>query len=324
MTGFAHFQVVCRIKAEKRDLERFKKQRIPHRRHVSKLISKITNLLSEPDVESDKLEGLLIQLQAKDEQLKFIDIKIENVLDVVDIDLGTQKIDEYNEIYVFNSVKFKNKIKLLQSVTKQESSNVRQNQENRGKVNTNAKLPKLEIQTYYGDLSGYLNVSNQFKNADDKTPSLSDIETISYLLSSLGGEALSCTKDRKDSFFIHLELSRRSRDATAKYFGRKGSGCYGTGNRRNIESIDSVSRYRVIRVEMEGRVLALTFDFKELSSDCQILLFEGADYYWDFTKWLQWWGSSVVGIETIIGRSLKDRCDALTVSMLVNFVLSEN
>ncbi|GFU18282.1 DUF1758 domain-containing protein [Nephila pilipes] len=93
-----------------------------------------------------------------------------------------------------------------------------------------------------------------------------------------------------------------------------------------IEEISRVSiRFpdRVICVEMEDRGLALTFDFKELSSDCQILLLEGVDYYWDLTKGLQRWGSSFVGVESITGRSLKYRCDALTDSMLVNFVLSE-
>ncbi|GFU18283.1 hypothetical protein NPIL_231551 [Nephila pilipes] len=56
------------------------------------------NLLSESDVESDKLEGLLVQLQAKDEQLKFIDIKIENVLDMVDIDSLGVELDTYSVI----------------------------------------------------------------------------------------------------------------------------------------------------------------------------------------------------------------------------------
>ncbi|GFU32782.1 hypothetical protein NPIL_432211 [Nephila pilipes] len=43
---------------------------------VTKLISKITNRLSEPDVEIDELGGLLVQLQTKDEQLKSLDNKM--------------------------------------------------------------------------------------------------------------------------------------------------------------------------------------------------------------------------------------------------------
>ncbi|GFT45313.1 DUF1758 domain-containing protein [Nephila pilipes] len=131
--------------AEKRNLERFKKQRTIHREQVTKLISKITNHLSKPDVEIDEVEGLLVQLQTKDEQLKSLDDKIENVLDIADIESEIEKIDEYNEIIVFNSVKLKNKIKLLQSVTEQETSNVLQNPENISKPNTNAKLLKLKI-----------------------------------------------------------------------------------------------------------------------------------------------------------------------------------
>ncbi|GFU37057.1 hypothetical protein NPIL_601441 [Nephila pilipes] len=56
---------IVRIMSEKRNLERFKKQRTTHKGQVTKLISKITNRLSEPDVEIDELEGLLVQLQTK-------------------------------------------------------------------------------------------------------------------------------------------------------------------------------------------------------------------------------------------------------------------
>ncbi|GFS31382.1 DUF1758 domain-containing protein [Nephila pilipes] len=108
--------------AEKRDLERFKKQRTTHRGQATKLISKITNRLSEPDVEIDEIEGLLVQLQTKDKQLKSIDSKIENVLDITDIESEIEKIDEYKEIIVFNSVKLKNKIKLLQEYPKEEKT----------------------------------------------------------------------------------------------------------------------------------------------------------------------------------------------------------
>ncbi|GFU37055.1 integrase catalytic domain-containing protein [Nephila pilipes] len=74
--------------------------------------------------------------------------------------------------------------------------------------------------------------------------------------------------------------------------------------------------------EMENRGLALTSDFKELSSDCQISL-KGANYYWDLIKGFQRLNSSMVAIETVFGWSLRGRCDELTDSTLVNFVLSE-
>ncbi|GBN74845.1 hypothetical protein AVEN_232281-1 [Araneus ventricosus] len=180
--------------SQKTDLERLKKQRSSHRGQVTKLISKAENRLTNPDVEIDELEGLLIQLQTKDEQLKSIDSKIENVLDLTEIESEIEKIDEYNEDIVFTSVKLKNKIKLLQSVTEQVISNGRESPSNRNKSNSNAKLPKLKIQTYYGDPSEYLNFWNQFENAVDKNSSLSNIEKFSYLFSSLGGDALSCIK----------------------------------------------------------------------------------------------------------------------------------
>lgn len=181
--------------SEKKELERLKKQRTSHRGQVTKLISKIENRLPESSVEIDELESLLMQLQCKDEQLKSVDSKIENLLDLAEIESEIERIDEYNEVIVFNSVKLKNKIKSLQSANDQEHSNF-QPQTDRGsnRSNTNAKLPKLKVQTYYGDPSEYLNFWNQFENAVDKNSSLSDVEKFSYLFSCLGGEALSCIK----------------------------------------------------------------------------------------------------------------------------------
>ncbi|GFS67346.1 integrase catalytic domain-containing protein [Nephila pilipes] len=71
--------------------------------------------------------------------------------------------------------------------------------------------------------------------------------------------------------------------------------------------IDEISRASIrvpdrdICAEMENRELALTFNFKELSSDCQISLLVGADYYWDLIKGFQRLNSSLVAIETIFG-----------------------
>ncbi|GFU62538.1 DUF1758 domain-containing protein [Nephila pilipes] len=93
--------------------------------------------------------------------------------------------------------------------------------------------------------------------------------------------------------------------------------------------IDEISRASIrdpdrdICAEMEYKGLALTFDFKELSSDGQISLLVGADYYWDLIKGIQRSNSSLEIIETIFGWSLQGRCDELTDSTLVNFVLSE-
>jgi hypothetical protein len=179
--------------AEKKDLDRLRKQRTSHRGQVTKLISKVENRLSESSVEIDELESLLMQLQTKDEQLKSIDNKIEDLLDITEIQSEIERIDEYNEVIVLNSVKLKNKIKSLQSIVEQEPTNI-QPPTDRNRSNTNAKLPKLKVQTYYGDPSDYLNFWNQFENAVDKNSSLSDVEKFSYLFSCLGGEALSCIK----------------------------------------------------------------------------------------------------------------------------------
>ncbi|GBN88371.1 hypothetical protein AVEN_242099-1 [Araneus ventricosus] len=468
--------------SQKTDLERLKKQRSSHRGQVTKLISKAENRLTNPDVKIDELEGLLIQLQTKDEQLKSIDSKIENVLDLTEIESEIEKIDEYNEDIVFTSVKLKNKIKLLQSVTEQVISNGRESPSNRIKSNSNAKLPKLKIQTYYGDPSEYLNFWNQFENAVDKNSSLSNIEKFSYLFSSLGGDALSCIKGfaisddnyesaiklLKDTFgqtdvLINAHVSKllnmsplknssnlqelrnfyfkcqtqiRSLDSLGvksdtysvmlsaiilKLFpsdlalefskaqisssnhnledlmkflhdvvdivGNKISDCvyalYDNGSERtflrkgiseklglrvvgseklNIYSfgarkprsrvcrkvevklrnildgrevviealeIEEISRASIrvpdwdVCVEMEKRGLALTFDVEDLSRNCQISLLVGADYYWDLVKGFQRLNSSLVAVETVLGWSLQGRCDELTESILVNFVISE-
>ncbi|GFT11231.1 uncharacterized protein NPIL_531181 [Nephila pilipes] len=93
--------------------------------------------------------------------------------------------------------------------------------------------------------------------------------------------------------------------------------------------IDEISRVSIrvpdrdICVEMEHRGLALTFDFKELSNNCQIYLLVGADFNRDLIKGFQRLNSSLVDIEIIFGGSLQGRCDEPTDSTLVNFILSE-
>ncbi|GFS73104.1 DUF1758 domain-containing protein [Nephila pilipes] len=64
-------------------------------------VNKAICLAGEPHVELDELEGLWVQLQTKDEQLKSMYNKIENVLDIEDIEPEIEKIDEYNEIIIF-------------------------------------------------------------------------------------------------------------------------------------------------------------------------------------------------------------------------------
>ncbi|GFT39406.1 integrase catalytic domain-containing protein [Nephila pilipes] len=63
---------------------------------------------------------------------------------------------------------------------------------------------------------------------------------------------------------------------------------------------------------MEGKGLALTFDFKESPSNCKISLLVGVDCYWDLMKGFQRLNLSLVTIETISGWSLQGRCDELT------------
>ncbi|GBN74844.1 hypothetical protein AVEN_232280-1 [Araneus ventricosus] len=93
--------------------------------------------------------------------------------------------------------------------------------------------------------------------------------------------------------------------------------------------IEEISRASIrvpdwdVCVEMEKRGLALTFDVEDLSRNCQISLLVGADYYWDLVKGFQRLNSSLVAVETVLGWSLQGRCDELTESILVNFVISE-
>ncbi|KAF8789066.1 Chimeric ERCC6-PGBD3 protein like [Argiope bruennichi] len=89
-------------KNEKDRLDKLKKQRSSHKGQVTRFISKIKTGLDEPGFEMDELEGLLVQLQTKDEQMKSIDnfdgnSNISNDHDVKNTDVDTDSIASDDE-----------------------------------------------------------------------------------------------------------------------------------------------------------------------------------------------------------------------------------
>ncbi|GFS86594.1 uncharacterized protein TNCV_316941 [Trichonephila clavipes] len=136
-------------------------------------------------------------------QLRELDNKIQNIIQVEDeFDAEIQSTFGYNEKISMLCSKIKIQIKTLTksdpSVSSQATVNVQNdsfnNSINGSSVNSNknvnsVRLPKLQIDKYFGDPCLWLEFWNKFQNSIDKNETLTKVDKFSYLKSLLGGAA---------------------------------------------------------------------------------------------------------------------------------------
>ncbi|GFU62311.1 uncharacterized protein TNCV_4402321 [Trichonephila clavipes] len=136
-------------------------------------------------------------------QLRELDNKIQNIIQVEDeFDAEMQSTFGYNEKISMLCSKIKIQIKALTksdpSVSSQATVNVQNdsfnNSINGSSVNSNknvnsVRLPKLQIDKYFGDPCLWLEFWNKFQNSIDKNETLTKVDKFSYLKSLLGGAA---------------------------------------------------------------------------------------------------------------------------------------
>ncbi|GFU62314.1 uncharacterized protein TNCV_4402341 [Trichonephila clavipes] len=136
-------------------------------------------------------------------QLRELDNKIQNIIQVEDeFDAEMQSTFGYNEKISMLCSKIKIQIKTLTksdpSVSSQATVNVQNdsfnNSINGSSVNSNknvnsVRLPKLQIDKYFGDPCLWLEFWNKFQNSIDKNETLTKVDKFSYLKSLLGGAA---------------------------------------------------------------------------------------------------------------------------------------
>ncbi|XP_071039911.1 uncharacterized protein [Parasteatoda tepidariorum] len=180
------------------DFEKLKFKRAVIRQLITKLINKIDKSLLETLPDYPDLYDSLNQLIEKNETLKDLDLKIENYFDKSD-ELESEIIQ--SQEYQDRVVAYKGKIEryLLkcqttrQEVTINSGNNNLQENITYGNIShvANVKLPKLEINKFFGDACEWHSFWNSYNIAIHSNESLKKIDKFNYLKMYLGGVALS-------------------------------------------------------------------------------------------------------------------------------------
>ncbi|GFW51672.1 uncharacterized protein TNCV_1186041 [Trichonephila clavipes] len=183
------------------DIKKLKKIRAVTRTAVTKVMNKL-----EKEFDSQSIDLLLEHFDYLNEhikQLRELDNKIQNIIQVEDeFDAEIQSAFGYNEKISVLCSKIQIKIKTLtksdSSVSSQATVNVQNdsfnNSINGSSVNSNknvnsVRLPKLQIDKYFGDPCLWFEFWNKFQNSIDKNETLTKVGKFSYLKSLLGGAA---------------------------------------------------------------------------------------------------------------------------------------
>ncbi|GFS65861.1 uncharacterized protein TNCV_390871 [Trichonephila clavipes] len=183
------------------DIKKLKKIRAITRTAVTKVMNKL-----EKEFDSQSIDLLQEHFDYLNEhliQLRELDNKIQNIIQVEDeFDAEIQSTFGYNEKISMLCSKIKIQIKTLTksdpSVSSQATVNVQNdsfnNSINGSSVNSNknvnsVRLPKLQIDKYFGDPCLWLEFWNKFQNSIDKNETLTKVDKFSYLKSLLGGAA---------------------------------------------------------------------------------------------------------------------------------------
>ncbi|GFY51023.1 uncharacterized protein TNIN_230371 [Trichonephila inaurata madagascariensis] len=181
--------------------KKLKKTRAVIRTAVTKIMNKLKNELDSQSV--DTLHEHFDYLNENLKELRELDNKIQNIIEVEkEFDEEIQSAFDYNEkISVLCSkikIKIKNLSKCDPSVSSQTTLNVQNdslnNSTNGTSVNSNrnvnsVRLPKLQIDKYFGDPCLWLEFWNKFQNSIDRNETLTKVDKFSYLKSLLGGVA---------------------------------------------------------------------------------------------------------------------------------------
>ncbi|GFW74375.1 uncharacterized protein TNCV_2412741 [Trichonephila clavipes] len=179
------------------DIKKLKKIRAITRTAVTKVMNKLEKEFDSQSI--DLLQEHFDYLNEHLKQLRELDNKIQNIIQVEDeFDAEIQSTFGYNEKISMLCSKIKIQIKTLTksdpSVSSQATVNVQNdsfnNSINGSSVNSNknvnsVRLPKLQIDKYFGDPCLWLEFWNKFQNSIDKNETLTKVDKFSYLKSLL-------------------------------------------------------------------------------------------------------------------------------------------
>nr|GBL65170.1 hypothetical protein AVEN_27691-1 [Araneus ventricosus] len=226
------------------EFEKNKKKRSVIRQLTTKLLTKIEVSYSKTDIAMDeKLENLRdfsVQLAEKLTELKHLDSQIETDTSVDELEdeiIQSQECQEKAIIWKGRLQRFINQHTAI--ATQNETSN------NRTVPETKVmKMPRLQMSTFYGDSSKWLDFWNQFECTIHNNGNLSKTEKFTYLKSLLSGNALSAI-----SGFV---LSDRNYDSSIEIlkdrFGRQDIVISSHMNKLlSIEPVRNISNVKALR-----------------------------------------------------------------------------
>lgn len=170
------------------------------------LRAKVTRFLNKLDLEFDQLdneselEQNITYLSDCSKQVKELDDSIQSLItDDKEFETEIDSAVNFSEKIMLWNAKLTTQLKMFRRKIESEQHKVNKEVTTCSNVNNcevsfssqfqNVKLPKLNIEKYFGDPCCWLEFWNKYENSIDKNESLSVIDKFSYLKSLLGGVA---------------------------------------------------------------------------------------------------------------------------------------
>ncbi|XP_064469553.1 uncharacterized protein LOC135384272 [Ornithodoros turicata] len=176
-------------------MERLKHKRAARRAQVTKLVKEAVELRSDQTVSTTSLKGLLTRLLANQGDLKKINEEIEPLIKEDDFAAEYQAVIDYEEQSANAIGEVQARLDELQLMERpstaatplQAAPSTTASQPSHGGI----KLPKLQPDTFTGELTKWLTFWEQFRTAVHENGRLSKIEKFQYLRTLLKGDAAS-------------------------------------------------------------------------------------------------------------------------------------
>ena len=197
-------------------IQRYKASRKAHRGKITQYINEINDLLGARYLSNDEqltVKNLKARLEQKRETLETIDNEILAICDVANIE---KEIDESEEIN-YKITDAMNKID--QVLTQSQRRNERETSINSttSATRTRARLPKLDLQKFNGDVLKFAGFWDRFESAIDNNEEIPTVEKFNYLQYYLEGPAARAIEGLQITERNYQEAKERIR----KRFGRK-------------------------------------------------------------------------------------------------------
>ncbi|CAB4040850.1 PREDICTED: uncharacterized protein LOC107340613, partial [Paramuricea clavata] len=232
-----------------------KKIRQGHRAYASKILGNVKSVIQNYDSSNEsRLRQLKISLEERLKKLKSLD---EEILEVIEDSEITSEIEEsgeftkniYGAIVEIDSVLSKSKLhQQLENNGDNLNGEAESLSQSNGSKNKHAKLPKLVLNTFYGEPTQWLSFWNCFESAVNKNDELSKVDKFNYLKSLLKGPAALT--------IAGLQLSAENYDTAVKLLQER------FGNKQVIISghMDSLLKITSLNVSNDVKKLRQMYD----------------------------------------------------------------